>query len=448
MTGETTDRSLKSHERLFKKVEEVTNMSVPLTSLTKKDDLRFAAVLPVFPDGETLHSPIMHSATALLKTMSLQSKRTKVFVIQDKERTQLVPRENRVDTSQKSIRTEVQTTTWPLVDSIEKTKICSFVAKGRFHPVLDTFLIDHRLNGKPILPMVVILECFLETLKMAGEVRLLKGTGGKTSIEDLKVHQGFVFRSEKSCDYYVAGTNGIPAGSNRILLTMYGDYYNVLGQRVKTDKDYSSAVIRFDDDAKGCELNFPPVSDHWYDTQYPDEKAIQMYHGPSFRRLGQMHYLSGHQVIARVNVPDPMDVFLNRKSLVETFGHLEQGGNTWAGMESRPVLNAAVLDAALYACGILHWSAHQGVCIPSRIKKIVFGPGRLRKGEVAQVHIEERRPVAENKSAVFDFTIRCPRGDVVYDVTEYLATVLKMPREILEKNTKHSSTAPVKRLVH
>ena len=82
------------------------------------------------------------------------------------------------------------------------------------------------------------------------------------------------------------------------------------------------------------------------------------------------------------------------------------------------------------------------MCIPFKINKFVFGPGRLQNGETARVHIEKiridetvRKFGANDKYAVFNFTVRNSQGDVVYDIMEYLAAILEFPQGVSEKAT-------------
>ena len=95
------------------------------------------------------------------------------------------------------------------------------------------------------------------------------------------------------------------------------------------------------------------------------------------------------------------------------------------------VLDAAVIDSALFACGGLYWFYHNDcVCIPVGIEHFRFGPGQLRAGETAHVHIalidhgDESIPLF-SRTAGFDFTIRNAVGEIVYDVKGYRATILK-----------------------
>ena len=429
MACETNAFSAKSPEKLYGRIEEATNTAVTITTLSRNDDVQFTAVVPIFIDNQSLHFPATRSATALLKTMSLRSG-AKVFVIHDKKRVASSPPEKQ-ERSQKT----THRTVFPLIDSVEKNKDNLFSARGQFHPVSDTFLIEHRLNGRPILPFVATLECFLETIEKAKETLLLKEHNQAMSVENFEIHQGFTFRSKKSFDYYIIGRNET-AANGTVHLKLYGDYYNVQGQHTKTDKHYSSAVIRFDGKGNGAELNFASFEEHWRNTRYADN--LQIYHGPNLRCLVQMNSPSENQAVAKVSIPDPMDLFSDRAIS--------------SGKNSAPILHAAVLDAALYACGILHWyTLRQDVCIPSKMQKLVFGPGRLQKGDTAQVHIEkirvdeiERKFGANDKYAVFNFTVRDSSGAVVYDVQEYSATILEIPQEKTDKSNADILTITAK----
>jgi hypothetical protein len=177
-------------------------------------------------------------------------------------------------------------------------------------------------------------------------------------------------------------------------------------------------------------VNLTPTSDEWLEVWYPDD--ISIYHGVSFRTARQIHNISEHQAIVTAHVPDPMDIYSGRK----------------AGTE--PLLHSVVLDAALFGCGVLHWrTKRQDICVPSKIQKIVFGPGRLRKGEIVQIHIEKVVPdrteqefSGDSKYAVFNFTLRDSQGDVVYDIVGYTATVLKAP-SIISVPAKETETVLV-----
>jgi hypothetical protein len=293
----------------------------------------------------------------------------------------------------------------PLIDRIIKNPDGTITASGSFNPSSDVFLKEHLLNGKPILPMVVAMESFAESIRDAFANGLLPK---KTFVgfDGFEIIQGLVCRVQSPYRFNVY-CEPAEDDETRYRAALSGDYYNTKGLFIKDNLRYSKTDLRFGETIADTGLNWTKVSDYWYDTWYPESGQIQIYHGSPLRCMGRMHYLDTFRAIAELNVPDPMELF-----------------------EKRPqgtILHAATIDAVLYACGILYWAAKKGVCIPLGINRFRIGSGILRSGEKGLAHIEMIGK--SDKTAQFNFTVRNSAGEVVYDVNGYHASVLKIPKE-------------------
>ncbi|MDR1962781.1 MAG: C45 family autoproteolytic acyltransferase/hydrolase, partial [Planctomycetaceae bacterium] len=300
--------------------------------------------------------------------------------------------------------------TSPLIDRITNDSEGIITASGMFKPDSDVFLREHLLNGKSILPMVAAMECFAETIRDAFVKKLLpekKFIG----FDGFEIIQGMVCRVRSPYRFKIH-CETVPDSPMRYHGLLLGDYYNTKGSLLKDNLRYVKTELCFCDDNHSDHektdsgLNFTMVSDYWFDTWYPESGEISIYHGNSLRCMGRMHYLDPFRAIAEFHVPDPAAL--------------------WGERPQDAVLYAAVIDAVLYACGIVYWSAKKGVCIPVGMNRFRTGSGRLRAGEKGLAHIEM---IAEsNKTVQFNFTVRNPAGEIVYDVNGYRAVVLRIPQ--------------------
>ncbi|MDR1269277.1 MAG: KR domain-containing protein [Planctomycetaceae bacterium] len=279
-----------------------------------------------------------------------------------------------------------------------------FIAKGVYEPAKDVFLIEHRLNGKPILPLVAILETFAETVN-AGQQKGFLPAETFIGFEDIVIRQGMICRTINPYHFKIHCT---PA-ENGWQTELLGDFYNTAGKFVKDNLCYTKALLKIPaNEPLTCSaLNFQPVSAHWDNIQMPAYREIPIFHGKPLSYLKRIHRLDAHRCIAEILVPDT----------TELFGHTAE-------------LNGAVIDAAFYACGVLYWISHKAVSLPRAIQRFVIGNGKLNPGEKCFAHVafSESKPESdkERTSSLSEccVTLRNKDGEIVYDITGFKRDVL------------------------
>lgn len=399
-------------ESTFGRIESMTVCIMESWYLTRRDDLSFFVGLGREDDFES------DIASPLLRALAFRDRSKRIGMFSGRFETEKEFGEN-----EERLAPVAAPSSLILLETPKRSGAAAFSTQGSFDPGKDVFLSDHRLNRRPILPMVVMLECFSEAVLGALDAGILSPGTDLIGFDRFVIKQGFVFRANHSYRYRLDGclNSENPAS---ISMKLTGDYRNTSGSILKTDKCYATieGILGTLRDADG--LNFAPQGE-WHDAAYPDDDSTPIHHGPTLRRLERICYFEPgtNRIIAQIRVPDPMDLYSGR---VDAFSG--NAGNPRYGA----ALHAAVLDATLFACGVRHWIYHNGACIPESIGRLRFGPGELRPGEEAFAHILEvydgDRTVhngKDSKHACFRFTVRDCRGQTVYDVDSYRATVIK-----------------------
>ncbi len=396
------------------KAFEMTHWMMSTFCLTKNDPLDFLFAVGA-SSGDSC-GYLDNIAAAMLEHFRFQRPETNCLVFSKAGESAIDVFEEKVSTEKK--RDEYR---FSLIHDLSRNENDLFRAHGVFNRDSDNFLVDHQINNVPILPMVVVLECFAEAILKAQESSVLTGEWDRFSFKDLRMHQGFLFRSSQPYRFYIRATQK-PGKKQELLLELCGDYYTVKEKLLKTDKIYASVQVVFGHADKTEFRDFPVYPEPWFDNEYPEDGQMPIYHGPTLRSLKRMFYFGPetNRAIGDIVVPHSLEIFGN-----DSFAMPDE-----KAMAS-PVFDASVIDAAYFACGLLHWVYHNGVCIPSGIDHLTIGKAKLQPGTMAKVHIEEiftqpdgRQEMSSRNEVQFNFTIYNDRHEMVYDVSGYRTSVL------------------------
>lgn len=279
----------------------------------------------------------------------------------------------------------------PLVERIEKKHgICTF------YPNADPFLIDHRFRQRPLLPAVISMETFLET------VRNLYPNKKIVALHDVELREGFSFPSDDP----VVATVVTESHSNRITCRLVAPFVNSKGILVQSERIYSTGIVEIGNNVAVPTGTIPEIpSDIWHPIRYVNEKSL-MYHGPVFQQ-------SVEALFTDSGVWDRIVV----RPLSEIAGRAAKGrgANGW-------MIHPGTVDACLYICGVCVWLDTKGaIGLPKSLK--TFRLGRLPKdGEQVTAYVHYTH--GNENEAYFD-VVCCGESDsVLFTLHDYCCQIV------------------------
>jgi hypothetical protein len=222
-------------------------------------------------------------------------------------------------------------------------------------PAHDRFLLEHRLRGKPLLPVVVGLEIVAEAARAASGQSVI-------GFRNVDMIDGLTFHEERKAIARATATRR-PDGLFDCRLT--ADFHNRAGELMQSGRLYLEAVGDIGAAPLEPLVPLPATAGEWVPFAYPEEAPIQ--HGPIFRGLTSGFANEKRGTGQIVALP-----------LADLAGPARVAG--WS-------IPSLVLDAAFYACGYHLWIfGGFAVALPRRVEELRLG--RLpRDGENCLVHM-------------------------------------------------------------
>ena len=257
-------------------------------------------------------------------------------------------------------------------------------------PTSDPFLVQHRLRGKPIMPVVATLEALREAATLASEKQVV-------GFRDVDMVDGLVFHTNNP---QTAQARAQLTGEDAAHVRWTCDFRNRTGGLIQKDRLYLEANAQLSDTPAEIAVALPAFPSEWHAVQYPEDSAI--YHGEPFRCLKNISCDTsggwGHIVA---------------QPLVDLTGPSKREG--W-------IVPSCVLDSALYACGChLYLHGEQAVSLPRKIAHLELG--RVpQDGENCYVYFNCRE-IAE-KSALYDMLVVGQDGTAILKATGYEKVIL------------------------
>jgi len=277
----------------------------------------------------------------------------------------------------------------PLIETTRREEI-ELVGDVPLDPTTDPFLIQHRLRGKPIMPVVATLEALREAAALAS---------GKTVVafRDVDMVDGLVFHTDNP---QTAQARGKVIDDQQVQCRWTCDFRNRSGGLIQKDRLYLEAKAVVAETASTPTTTLPTFPTQWHAVQYPEDSAI--YHGEPFRCLKAISCEAtsgwGH-ILAQ--------------PLVDLTGEAKRDG--W-------IIPSCVLDSALYACGChLYLHGERAVSLPRRIELLELGKVP-DDGKNCYVYFTCRN-IAE-KSALYDMVVVGQDGTVILKATGYEKVIL------------------------
>jgi acyl carrier protein/NAD(P)-dependent dehydrogenase (short-subunit alcohol dehydrogenase family) len=257
-------------------------------------------------------------------------------------------------------------------------------------PIADSFLAQHRLRDKALLPVVVGLEALAEAAALASGKRTI-------AFQNVQMLDGLLFHTERPV---TAAARSAPEVNGTLACRLTCDFRNRLGGLIQKDRPYLSANVIVADEVPAWAANFTAQPGAWTEFAYPEGAAV--YHGPVFRGVTATSF--------------------DRQGGFGRIVSLPLADLTGTVRAARWTIPSCVLDAAFYACGIHLWTHGQGaVSLPRAIERLRLGR-TPRAGETCLVHFTCRDIATD--AACYDFTVIGEDRAVIVQAEGYRKVIL------------------------
>jgi acyl transferase domain-containing protein/acyl carrier protein len=258
-------------------------------------------------------------------------------------------------------------------------------------PDRDIFLREHRLDGQPMLPLVIALELACEAA--------LESASGPFRVTRLELGSGLKFSAHQAQRVWVE----LPAQPAEACSCLVAAEFRARdGSLLEGGRSILRATVQSGASPQEVWGGSGPALP-WQTVQYSNPES-RFYHGPAFQALRQF-CVEGERLWGRITAP----------ALIELAGDRPDQG--WR-------LPCAVLDACLYAVGCLAWYLEPGTTVPS-------GLGELRHYRLPRPReacgVEVRLRGREGRRAHFDFQLVGRDGELLIDGVDYQITWLTPP---------------------
>ena len=258
-------------------------------------------------------------------------------------------------------------------------------------PIGDRFLAEHRVGGKPTLPMVMAIEIMCEAAKTHRDAKVV------VRCENVVVHQAIKFSTPDPMAIEIVTIGDEPReSSNRWAIK--ADVRRHDGRLVQEGKIYFESTVLTQHEVPPSIQLARPYDDAtiFHPLTYPDETSL-VYHGASMRMLRGIS-INGSEAVGRIATPSPVEL----------------------GGESRPLIGwvfpVAVFDAVLYAAGALAYQTFNQPSLPVSFDAIDIGRIPM-PGESLWVHIRIRKNDA--KGVIIDADLGGLNDDRILSIAGY-----------------------------
>ena len=283
------------------------------------------------------------------------------------------------------------------------------------NPTTDPFLIEHRLNDRPLLPAVVMLEAVAEAGLQHQQALLVRQPKHKPddshsvypiTFKDFRIVAPLKFFSDHPMRLRTK-TSTCTEEPN-IAITLSAEVLNRSGMVIDADRLLCQSTWVQTTQAvtlgKSIDEFLKTIASqsHWHQPTVPTLKD-KFYSGPPFQMIHRFA-ICENRLVAELTAP----------SLVELAG-IYRDSTRW-------LVPSAVLDAALYSAGILSFATlRPGVCLPTGFQSLSV-LGLPRPGQ--RLRIQTSLLQQEEESIRFDFDVIAGDNTVLISARGYQATFI------------------------
>ncbi len=318
----------------------------------------------------------------------------------------------------------------PATPLLNEVNLPSDSASSRTHiatldPVKDPFLSDHRLDDRPLLPIVIGTELLLEA------ARAHLGSHQPLCLRNVQAVKGMRLYTDQKHDAKLKSTL---RGDGVVDCQVMSDFLTRDGKLVERDRVHFTGSVSECSVTQADAMVRVLLDSHttWQRPMYPPAGS-KFYVGLPLQRLRGFAF-GRDGLVGRITAP----------ALIELAG----GGRLVNGWQ----IPSSALDACLFATGILAWQTiAPGSALPTGFGEIKLGRQPL-PGEACEVHIKVREHSFNSGAATsslssqsapghasFDFTLYGVDQDVLVNVRDYRVAWLVDPTQPLNANRMHAS---------
>ncbi|MBL8830115.1 MAG: SDR family NAD(P)-dependent oxidoreductase, partial [Planctomycetaceae bacterium] len=285
----------------------------------------------------------------------------------------------------------------PLLPQLE-THAGSQYAVAKLEPLVDPFLVEHRLDDRPILPFVVALEMLAEGGQLAGLGRVVE-------LRDVSLTHGLRFFTDRAQTAKVAIN---AQADTTVECRLLADMHTRQGRLVTADRECVRGVVSSGGSIAPPTLSLPTFAN----LGIVSERVRYAPAGASFYLGPAMRALKRIAVVEREAWGE-----LIAPALSELAG-MQRAVDGW-------IVPSALVDGCLYAAGLLAWQA-----LGSR-STLPAGIGRLTlfrqpdTGEACRVHV---RLTGSDDAPSFDFDVFGCNGEAILSACDYRVTQMQVER--------------------
>ncbi|MDR1491669.1 MAG: C45 family autoproteolytic acyltransferase/hydrolase [Planctomycetaceae bacterium] len=279
-------------------------------------------------------------------------------------------------------------------------------------PKNDTFLLEHQLQRRPILPVVIAVELMAETSLLFPNAKTLK------TIRNLKILCGMKCTVDEP--YRLTATAEKTDSENDEEIwkaTIAGDYYNPKGVRINERRPYFSAQIIFGE-RKSEQMTIPQKGRQHFEIEYPEFGTRPLFHGAPLRGLRYVDFDNADSLTGKVDT-------ISQRALFQSRWNREKHS-----IDKSVVLNPSLLDACLWASGVLHGIGNPNASIlPDYFENIEIGTATASIGKPCVVCVRRKADVPlpmGYRNIIYDFALCKISGETIYRVNGFRATEVKV----------------------
>ncbi len=262
------------------------------------------------------------------------------------------------------------------------------------YPARDPFLVEHRVQDTPVMPLAVGVQILCEAAVCAA------GKRGRVRLRDIQATRALKFFEESPKEI---GARIVNCSGNHWACELVADQTTRDGRLVEADRSYLQASIEIGV-ANTTHVQPSPLPNRGWETIHYVGPEDMVYHGPVFQNLTKFCY-QGDRGWAKISAPALTELVSARRNV--------------AGW----MVPSAALDACLYATALLAWKQVEAApSLPASMGELEVG--RLtRPGEACVVETKFLR--RDGERAWFEFTLFGQNGDLILQARDYEIAFLK-----------------------
>ncbi|WP_166830410.1 type I polyketide synthase [Thalassoroseus pseudoceratinae] len=256
------------------------------------------------------------------------------------------------------------------------------------YPKRDPFLVEHRVQDTPVMPLAVGVEILCEAAMCAA------GRRERIRLRDIEALRALKFFEEtpKEISSRIVNCNG-----NHWTCELVADQTTRDGRLVEADREYLRATVEIGV-GDATYVRPSPAPDHGWETIHYVGPESMVYHGPVFQNLTKFCY-QGDRGWAKISAPALTELASARRNVTG-----------WT-------IPSAALDACLYATALLAWKQVEAApSLPASMGELEVG--RLtRPGEACIVETKFLR--RDGQRAWFEFSLFGQNEDLILRAKGY-----------------------------